>query len=133
MFIKSNFAAVKKFILIFSCFFLFKPIFPVLDYLVRYDYYVEILCENKEDEVLACNGKCYLAKELANASEEKNPLSSDKKSKSFEFEILFFEKIINHKFSIIQETDIENNFHYADLYSYQTANYLFHPPSLLVF
>ena len=31
---------------------------------VHYDYIVEQLCENRDKPVLACNGKCYLGKQL---------------------------------------------------------------------
>lgn len=37
-----------------------QPIYPVLDYIVNYDYIVDQLCENRDKPILACNGKCYL-------------------------------------------------------------------------
>ena len=37
---------------------------PVIDYAINYDYIAEQLCENKNKPVLACYGKCYLAKEV---------------------------------------------------------------------
>ena len=39
---------------------IFMPLYPVLDYVIHYDYIVEELCENRDKPVLACNGKCYL-------------------------------------------------------------------------
>ena len=127
-----SFASVKKLILIFGCFFLFKSILPVLDYFIRYDIYANELCENKEDTVLACNGKCQLAKELAKASEEKNPFSNDKKNKTFEFEILFLEKIETFSFKFSQDLLLKANFHYSNLYQYQSFGTAFHPPSFLL-
>lgn len=35
------------------------------DYLVRYEYYQEVLCENQDRPELNCNGKCALAEKLA--------------------------------------------------------------------
>ena len=43
---------------------LFRPILPIIDYVVNYDYIAEQLCENKNKPILACNGKCYVAKEV---------------------------------------------------------------------
>jgi len=45
-------------------------LFLVGDYLYRYDYYVNVLCENKEKVELKCNGTCHLAKELKAADEK---------------------------------------------------------------
>ena len=54
---------------------LLKPLWPVADYIVNYDYIVNVLCENKDKPQLNCDGKCYLAKQLAKEIEDdgKNP------------------------------------------------------------
>lgn len=59
---------------------LIKPILPVVDYIVNYDYIANQLCENKAKPELKCNGKCHLMKELAKASEAKNPFHQTKKT-----------------------------------------------------
>jgi hypothetical protein len=41
-----------------------RPILPVLEYHVNYDYIVSALCENRNKPYLACNGKCYLEKQI---------------------------------------------------------------------
>lgn len=41
-----------------------QPSLPILEYLVNYDYIKNELCENKEKPILACNGKCYLQKQV---------------------------------------------------------------------
>lgn len=46
-----------------------RPILPVLNYYVDYDYIIAELCENKDKPVLQCNGKCHLAKELKKAND----------------------------------------------------------------
>lgn len=56
-----------------------KPVFPVLDYAVNNDYLSKVLCINKDKPELKCYGKRHLLKELAKASEEDRPISSDKK------------------------------------------------------
>ena len=57
---------------------IFMPLFPVLEYVIHYDYIVEELCENRDKPVLACNGKCYLGKQLTSneqhSTDEPKPL-----------------------------------------------------------
>jgi len=42
-----------------------RPVLPVLSYYANYDYIANVLCENRDKPYLACNGKCYLEKQLA--------------------------------------------------------------------
>ncbi len=39
----------------------------LVNYMVQYNYYVNVLCENKDVPELQCNGKCHLAEELKEA------------------------------------------------------------------
>ncbi|MFK7969799.1 MAG: hypothetical protein AB8F95_05500 [Bacteroidia bacterium] len=48
---------------------LLGPAIPLIDYGIRYDYYANVLCENKDRPELKCNGTCKLA-QLMKASEE---------------------------------------------------------------
>lgn len=48
---------------------LMGPLLPLLDYGLRYDYYAEVLCENKDKPELHCNGTCKLA-QMLKAQEE---------------------------------------------------------------
>lgn len=41
-----------------------------LDYEIRKDYIAKTLCVNKNKPILLCNGKCYLAKKLAQAEKQ---------------------------------------------------------------
>ncbi len=54
---------------------LLKPIWQVADYIINYDYIVNVLCENRDKPQLNCDSKCYLAKQLAKELEDdgKNP------------------------------------------------------------
>ena len=62
---------MKLILNIFFIFYLvFKPLIPVLDYAVNYNYISEELCINKNIPVLHCNGKCYLEKELAKNAQD---------------------------------------------------------------
>lgn len=51
-----------------------------INYFVNYDYFVNVLCENKDNpEKPACNGKCHLKKQL---DQQKNPTEESPFSKS---------------------------------------------------
>ena len=83
---------MKNAIFIIALFLLVKPILPVVEYVVNYEYISKVLCVNKAKPMMHCNGKCHLVKELAKASENEKPIS-DKKILVHEFEILFFQEI----------------------------------------
>ncbi len=67
---------MKQYVVLFVAFIMMvKPLWPVAEYIANYDYIKNVLCENKDKPMLNCDGKCYLAKQLAKESEEnsKNP------------------------------------------------------------
>jgi len=124
---------LKKAILILALVMLLKPIFPVIDYVINYDYIATVLCVNKAKPQMHCNGKCHLMKEMAKESESEKPISSDKKSGISENEILFFQAI--HPFETIQDsypTTAKMHASYSNLYSYLNSNAVFHPPTFNV-
>ncbi len=70
--------AVKNIILLLTAFIMLtKPLWPVVDYVIHYDYIVNMLCENKDNPEMHCNGKCHLSKELAKEAgdDNKNPFT----------------------------------------------------------
>lgn len=70
---------------------LFKPIIPFMEYALNYDYIVKELCEQKEEEVNTCNGKCHLSKRIQETSDDSNSsLPTEKKTE--QVELLFLEK-----------------------------------------
>jgi|TARA_R110000744_G_scaffold310700_1_gene418374 hypothetical protein len=78
---------MKHLILFVAIIMLIKPLWPLAEYAVNYDYIVENLCENRDTPSLHCDGKCYLAKQLAKESEgsDKNPFEG----KRFNLEIQY--------------------------------------------
>ena len=58
---------------------LLKPLWPLAEYISNYDYIVNVLCENKDKPELNCNGRCYLAQQLAAESEQnqQNPFGEN--------------------------------------------------------
>jgi len=62
----------------FALVMLFKPLWPLAEYIANYDNIVNNLCKNRDKPAMKCNGKCYLAELLAkeNGKPEKNPFES---------------------------------------------------------
>lgn len=125
------FCKVKKAIFILSFLMLFKPLVPLVEYVVNYEYISEVLCENKEKPLIGCDGKCYLMSQLAKSSEDEKPIS-DKKVTVKQFELLFFEAIkpiVFLKRQKIQTTIL--NVNYSNLYTFLNSSNIFHPPSFI--
>lgn len=108
---------------------LLKPVLPVMDYVINYEYISTVLCENKAKPKMECNGKCHLMKELAKTSENEAPISSDKKMASQKFEVLFLEEIKSFKIAPIYlfETQ-QTNTEYSNLYFRLNTASVFRPP-----
>jgi hypothetical protein len=120
---------VKNIIFIIIIAVFLKPIFPVIDYAINYEYISKVLCENKAKPIMHCNGKCHLMKELAKASENEKPASSDKKGYSPVLEVLFFEEIKPFAIAAVSFLNNENcNYIYSNLYSNSHLESIFRPP-----
>lgn len=102
---------MKHLVLFVAIAMLIKPLWPLAEYAVNYDYIVENLCENRATPSLHCDGKCYLAKQLAKESEgsDKNPFEG----KRFNVEIQFlssFNPVCVPGSTIDFDTRVENNY-----------------------
>ena len=124
---------MKKLIIIVILAIFLKPILPVIDYVINYDYISKVLCENKAKPELKCNGKCHLMKELAKASEDEKPINSDKKANSKqEIELLYCNEVSEINFRQIyfyNKTSVGDN--YANLYFHTVGCSVFHPPTFI--
>ena len=109
-----------------------KPLWPVVEYVVNYDYIVKVLCENKDKPEMHCNGKCHLTKELAKeaGAENKNPLSN-KTSKTEIPQFIISENIIEYMFaSEIDFFSVDNIGYKPNLNSSLFTSKILHPPRL---
>ena len=123
---------MNKFLIIVAMALFLKPVFPVLDYILNYNYISTVLCENKDKPKLNCCGKCHLKKELAKASEGEKPIQSNKKNNNKqEIENLFFHNI-NYILSKENILIKKNSFkeYYSNIYSYMNSSSVFHPPNI---
>jgi hypothetical protein len=124
---------VKIIVIIIALAMFLKPILPVAEYAINYDYISKVLCINKEKPKLQCNGKCHLMKEMAKASENEKPINSNKKDNSKqEIEVLFFQNLpslLAEQIYFDNTTSIGN--HYSNLYFHMNSCSVFHPPTII--
>lgn len=112
-----------------SFFVVFRPLIPLVDYAVNYDYIREELCVNKSRPELHCNGKCYLTKELSKINQEQTTQNGHKISLP---SIDVFLVAEDFKFA---HSDIDTNIQ-VSISTFCTNSYyseyhskIFHPPS----
>lgn len=128
-----RFAPMKSFIILFVAFtMLLKPLWPVVEYVMNYDYIVNVLCENKDKPELKCDGKCYLAQQLAKeARNDKNPFG-EKQSKIEVQHLVFYQVPRDFDFGFPASRDLENNFSTViDLCSSLFTTDISQPPELV--
>jgi hypothetical protein len=101
-------------------------IIPViyLDFQLRKDFIVATLCENRNRPQLHCDGKCYLAKKIADAKkqEESKLLSAQTSVNGLTFAGVFSESISWDKESLVK-FDYRNALNASEF-----ARDFFHPP-----
>nr|AWJ66196.1 hypothetical protein [uncultured bacterium] len=106
------FAPMKSYIiLIVALTMLVKPLWPVAEYIMNYDYIVNVLCENKDKPLLNCDGKCYLAKQLAKEAEQQgeNPFG-EKQSKLEIQQIVYFQSLPRIDLGMDNQRTKQDNF-----------------------
>ncbi|MBV8324751.1 hypothetical protein [Chryseobacterium sp.] len=114
--------------ILFTLYMVFRPLIPVVEYAVNYDYIVSTLCVNKNKPEIHCNGKCYLSKELAKANDsETSPFNKTKPSGQKMLDIYILPEIA--KISVTEKIPFFNfNFIYETAYSFLFLNSIFKPP-----
>lgn len=115
--------------ILFISYMVFRPLIPLAEYAVNYNYIVKTLCENKSKPELHCNGKCYLSKELAkaNSDTESTPFNKIKNSGQKILDIYTLPEIT--KVIINGKIIISNfNFTYETGYSFLFLKHIFKPP-----
>lgn len=102
---------------------------------INEQYVSEELCENKDKPVLECNGKCFLAKQIAATEEvqsEKSTKKEPSKSEKRNYQILKWDKV-NSVIAVWNELDLLENqptFHYSEISSKEKIKEFLHPPQL---
>jgi len=121
---------VKNTIAIIILVLLLKPVLPVVDYVLNYDYIVKELCINKATPQMHCNGKCALMKELAKASEQEK--SAEKKANTIQAEVLFYQAVETYNLFQFAHYVLKSQAPlYHNLYSSTHLRFVFRPPAII--
>jgi len=118
---------MKALISLLAIVMLFKPIWPVVDFAINYDYIVEYLCINRDKPASQCNGKCYLAKQVAEEEDQDKEKPANGKSYSFDFSIVYAypsQKTSPPLFNYL----VYEYASYTELYSSLFVSEILHPP-----
>ncbi|MGY6560913.1 MAG: hypothetical protein ACXITV_02285 [Luteibaculaceae bacterium] len=121
---------MKKAIAISLLFVLSAPLIfrglVLIDYGLRFNYYAEVLCENKNETAFACNGTCQLS-----TLNDKNSKSEHEIPNAFKIEISPFNTVSALKcvtsVAFIWNTIV--NVPYLNLYAFTKNNSIYQPPA----
>jgi len=121
---------MRVFVILLTLMMTFKPVLPLVDYAVNYDYISEVLCINKDKPELQCNGKCHLKSELAKVNDDSS--TQDSKENTFGKRTLQVEFLENYNINVSLRFNevflLEKNAFYCLNYSFLFSNSIFHPP-----
>lgn len=108
--------------------FVFRPVFPVVNYFIDYEYISTVLCINKDKPELECNGKCHLMKEMAQTVDDEKQLNRDKKNFPVEFSVLFLSALDDY--SLLKEDPVDHRIFntYFNTYFRLNTSGVFRPP-----
>jgi len=119
---------VKIATIILSLFMFFKPVLPVVEYVVLYDYIKNELCVNKDKPELECNGKCHLKKELARAADSEKEKGKTQFA-SAEIQLVFYQAISDiFSFDFFKSYRFNIKVGIETIYTFSFSNFLFRPP-----
>ncbi|QQV02079.1 MULTISPECIES: hypothetical protein [Chryseobacterium] len=103
-----------------------RPVLPLINYVINYDYIVENLCESRTVENSYCKGKCYVAKELSKA--EKQSLNGQN------IKIAGLDVFVSNEIFTLTETPFQPQtsaklfVSKSSLYNSEYFSRIFHPP-----
>ncbi|MEC5172485.1 hypothetical protein [Chryseobacterium nepalense] len=111
-----------------TLFVVFRPLVPLVEYAVNYNYISEVLCVNKNNPELHCNGKCYVSKQIAKTHDtDSSPLNKTKNSGQKLLDIYVLPDITEIKTS--KDAFFSNtSFLYETAYSFLFLKPIFRPP-----
>lgn len=110
-----------------------KPVVPVFEYVINYEYISTVLCINIDKPEVNCNGKCHLMKELAKVSEKELPLTPSKKHFVSENEVLFYNELEIFSFDgFFIQNMLHTAYNYVNFYQLLKSSGIFHPPCFIV-
>lgn len=102
-----------------------RPVLPLVNYAVNYEYIVKKLCENRNNPRSLCKGKCYVSKELAKTEKQSTaqPLKLSGLDVFLSNEILLYLALNSFRYP-----NNTVNSAYLDSHVSEYSATIFHPP-----
>lgn len=126
IFVRNN-LSLRFFISIFIIFTIaVRPVLPLVNYAVNYEYIVKNLCEKRGIPQSTCRGKCYVGKELAKTEKQS---ASNQNLKLSGLDVFVSNEILSYADMVQSDALIKNPD--SDYMSFHTSGYfsrIFHPP-----
>ncbi len=89
---------------------IFRPVFPVYDYFLNYDYIVNVLCINRDKPEMHCDGKCYLKKEFSENNELNNRTKKALVNYEFKLVPVYLERSWDYHLYFVSSDQTKNIF-----------------------
>jgi len=105
----------------------FRPLIPVLDYVVNYDYITQELCVNRYEPETLCNGVCYLTNEISKSVDD-NSQSQNKTISTKQLDVFYINSFEESQTENPIEIEKSGYFHYRDHYQFIFISSLLKPP-----
>ncbi|MDQ0591874.1 hypothetical protein QFZ37_000243 [Chryseobacterium ginsenosidimutans] len=103
-----------------------RPVLPLINYAVNYEYIVKNLCEKRDVPQSTCKGKCYVAKELAKTEKQSN---NNQNVKIAGLDVFLSNEILSFSGKNQSEILIKNpSSDYINLHTSEYFSRIFHPP-----
>lgn len=112
----------------FVFFLSFRPLVPVVEYILNYDQIIREFCVNREKQEMMCNGKCYLFDELSKTSDADSSNGISSQTLKLQEIYIYSESL---KLNLIEFEIFENNSitnYFENLYESCFLDSVFHPP-----
>jgi hypothetical protein len=103
-----------------------RPLLPLINYAVNYDYIVKNLCENRKVLESDCKGKCFVKKELAKTEKQSN---NGQNIKIMGLDVFLSHDILSFSDQLQSDIQLENfTSDYTDSHTTEYFSRIFHPP-----
>ncbi len=111
-----------------TLFVVFRPLVPLVEYAVNYEYISQVLCINKNNPDLHCNGKCYVSKEIAKTHDtDPSPVNKTKNSGQKLLDVYVLPD--NTEIQVTEKSFLADfKFTYKTDYSFLFLKNIFRPP-----
>ncbi len=101
---------------------------PLVDYAVNYNFIAKNLCENREWPQLMCQGKCYLKKELAEASGNQTKNDSRINIYVLADSFIISQPLFFTKTDFVESESSTTNTYFSFSYNFSLFSDIFRPP-----